>query len=76
VPVLPRPPVPPTGWFDVPYLVTWSMQTGDFVRRHALRWFVIRIEPGQPVSALENLSVLMVEGWADGAAKRAEPRPR
>lgn len=72
VPVLPRAPGTPTEWFDVPYLVTWSMQTGDFVRRHAVRWSTIAIDSRQPVSPLENLSVLMVEGWAGGGA--AQPR--
>lgn len=64
VPVLPPAPATPTQWFDVPYLVTWSMQTGDFVRRHALRWQQVPIASDRPVSPTENPSVLMVEGWA------------
>ena len=64
VPVLPPAPGTPTKWFDVPYLVTWSMQTGDFVRRHALRWQQAPIPSDRAVSPMENPSVLMVEGWA------------
>lgn len=65
-PTLPAAPATPTGWFDVPYLVVWSMQTGDFVKRHAVRWELVQVPSAQTVSPLERPSVVMVEGWAGG----------
>jgi hypothetical protein len=68
VPALPRAPAAPTQWFDVPYYVVWSAQTGDFVRRHAQRWYRIEVSAPGPVSTVENPSLLMVEGWTRAAA--------
>ena len=67
-PVLPPAPGTESQWFDVPYLVTWSMQTADFVRQHALRWAIVKVDAGQPVNALENPSVMLVEGSARRSA--------
>jgi hypothetical protein len=65
-PSLPVAPNAPTGWFDAPYLFVWSMQTGDFVKRHAVRWELVQIASSRPVSAQESPTVVMVEGWAGG----------
>jgi len=67
VPSLPPAPASRTEWFDVPYYIVWSMQTGDFVRRHALRWEQLEVTSPRPVSPVESPRVLMIEGWAGGA---------
>ena len=64
LPSLPPAPRSPTEWFDVPYYIVWSMQTGDFVSRHALRWTQVDVPSPRPVSAAESPRLLRIEGWS------------
>jgi hypothetical protein len=64
VPALPPAPASPTQWFDVPYYVVWSMQTGDFARRHSLRWTQTEVPSPVAVSPVESPRILMIEGWS------------
>jgi hypothetical protein len=68
---LPPPPAPGSAWFDSPYIVNWSEQTADFVRRHARRWYLVEIKADGPVSPTERPTLMMVEGWAGRAASAA-----
>ncbi len=61
--VLPAAPGAPTGWAEDPYYRSWMMQTGDLLRRRALRWRLIDLSETQPVNGLERLRFGVVEGW-------------
>ena len=52
-------------WHNGPYLRTWQLQAGEFLRAHASRERQIEIPiPNQaPVQKFENLDLLVVEGW-------------
>ncbi len=62
-PVLPPAPGLPTGWSDGPYTIGWALQTGHFVQTHAERLAVVKIPVDRPVNGLENMGLLVVEGW-------------
>ena len=63
--VLPPAPGAPTGWAEAPYQEAWSMQTGDLLRRHAVRWRPIDISAPHAVDGMEHLRFGVVEGWRD-----------
>jgi hypothetical protein len=63
--VLPPAPAAPTGWAEAPYQDAWTMQTGDMLRRHAIRWRPIDLPAPQPVDGMERLRFGVVEGWRD-----------
>ena len=64
--VLPPAPGAPTGWAEAPYQAAWTMQTGDLLRRRALRWRPIDLREPQPVDGMERLRFGVVEGWREG----------
>lgn len=67
--VLPPAPDAPMGWADMPYTLSWSMQTGSLVQTHAVRWGIVPVVVEQPVSHFEDLELLVVEGWREAAAQ-------
>ncbi|HTQ79791.1 MAG TPA: hypothetical protein VMM92_07330, partial [Thermoanaerobaculia bacterium] len=67
-PPLTLPPAPgsPWGWFDVPYAVAWSQQTGVYLATHANRLSAVdTANPDTPgtVSDYERLRLLVFDGW-------------
>jgi hypothetical protein len=62
-PSLPPAPRSPWGWFDVPYAVVWSQQTGAYLQAHATRVTPIDVPTPGPVSDYERLRLLVFEGW-------------
>jgi hypothetical protein len=62
-PVLPPAPGSRWGWFDVPYAVTWSQQTGVFLGEHATGVQAVDVPVSDSVSAYERLRLLVFDGW-------------
>ncbi|HEX6902424.1 MAG TPA: hypothetical protein VF789_22080 [Thermoanaerobaculia bacterium] len=55
---LPPAPYAASGWSDVPYYRSWTWQVEDFLNRHArLKTAPLFIDPGQPVSRYESLTI-------------------
>lgn len=63
----PLPPAPASefGWSSDAYAESWSEQVGFFLRQHALTGQFIRIPIDGPVNELENLPLLLMEGWRE-----------
>lgn len=61
----------PWGWLDDPYSRVWGAQVGRFLVTHAARGEVMAIPPPDPVSPLENLSLVWVAGPPEASAKPA-----
>jgi hypothetical protein len=62
-PTLPPAPKSSWGWFDVPYAVVWSRQTGAFLQAHATRVGEVQLPVAGPVSDYERLRLLVFDGW-------------
>jgi hypothetical protein len=62
---VPLPPAPNSefGWNLDAYAFLWSQELGMFLRRHAVNGQFIPLGTDQPVNYLENLPLLVVEGW-------------
>lgn len=58
-------PNPQFGWNLDPYSDMWSQQIGVFLRHHASGGQLIRVPTSGPVNPLENVDLLVVEGWAE-----------
>lgn len=63
IPIPPPAPAPDTGWQDVPYLLSWSRQTGAFLRDHAAAGGRVPIPRDSPVNGFEPLDLLVFQGW-------------
>jgi hypothetical protein len=63
VPVPPPAPAPDTGWQDVPYLESWSLQLGAFLRDHTAQGERVPIPREGPVNGFEQLDLLVFRGW-------------
>ena len=63
VPVPPPAPAPDTGWQDVPYLMSWSLQLGAFLRDHTVQAGRVPIPREGPVNGFERLDLLVFSGW-------------
>jgi hypothetical protein len=63
VPRLPPAPFTPEGWHDWPYTTAWSRQLGSFLQGHAVHAAAVAVPAGGPVSELEDLPLVVVEGW-------------
>jgi len=63
MPILPPAPAPRTGWQDVPYLRSWSLQVGAFLRDHATGGGRVPVPSEDPVSGFERLDLLVFSGW-------------
>jgi hypothetical protein len=62
-PNLPPAPLPSSGWNCDPYIAAWSCQACCCIRTHAQTALVVPVEARQPVSGLEDVALLLVEGW-------------
>ncbi|HEV7516881.1 MAG TPA: hypothetical protein VGR07_11325 [Thermoanaerobaculia bacterium] len=61
--VLPPAPGSSWRWFDVPYNVAWSQQTGAFLQAHAARAGMVDVPVPGPVSDYERQKLLVFDGW-------------
>lgn len=66
-PRLPPAPKGPHGWYSLDYIIAWSLQTGHYVRTHALRGEKVPLPPDADVSLYEKHDLLLVHGWQPGA---------
>src|SRR5712692_149148 len=57
-------PDPQFGWSAQAYSNIWSLQLGDFLGRHVLLGAVV-ISPANDVSEIENVPLLVAQGWRD-----------
>ena len=59
------PPAPQSkfGWNSRPYLDLWSMQASYCIQHHARRTRMVPVAVEQPVSSLEDVPLLLAEGW-------------
>ena len=66
VPIL-LPPAPQSryGWHIGPYVQSWTLQMGYFIRWHAVRVGEVKLPINQQVSDLEGGVVVVAEGWRD-----------
>jgi len=66
VPVI-LPPAPQSryGWDEPSYNDSWLTQLGAFLQQHAVRAEGVRVATSAPVNGMENLPVVIVEGWRD-----------
>jgi len=62
-PHLPPAPHSVYGWNNNAYASVWSMELGGFLQAHANLIRGVQIQVNQAVNPLENLSLLLVEGW-------------
>ena len=60
---LPPAPNSPFGWDNVAYTRAWSKELGDFIQTHTARVERIPLRTASRVNAIENVSVILVEGW-------------
>ena len=68
VPVLVPAPGDLTGWEEKPYVESWALQFGAFLRDHAASLEPVAIPSVDRVSTLEDMSVAVARGWRrDGA---------
>ena len=51
------------------YAWVWGLQSAYYLQHHARRAEVAHVPCGQPVSALEDVSLLSFEGWNDGTLR-------
>ena len=62
--VLPPAPRSQYGWHDLPYRISWSEQTAEFLIAHA-QSDVITVEFGSKINPVEKIKLCQVEGWHD-----------
>jgi len=60
---LPPPPLPSSGWYCAPYMITWGRQVSYLLKTHALQADVRPSGAGRPVNPYENMPVVVVSGW-------------
>ena len=60
---LPPAPNPEFGWNMDPYAELWSQQIGVFLRLHSSGGPVVSVPTGGPVNDLENVGLLVIQGW-------------
>ncbi len=63
VPVLPPAPSAPSGWQEQPYLQSWSVQLGAFLRDHATGGGRVPVTWNGPINGFERLDLLVFSGW-------------
>jgi len=69
-PHLPPAPATRTGWQDTPYVDSWSLQLGAFLRDHAAALETIPVPCTDPVSDREDLSLAVARGWHQAPGAR------
>ncbi len=62
-PDLPVAPTSPWGWDHGPYGIIWGAQAAYFVQTNARSSSVLSLDVPQAVDPLEDLPVLLVQGW-------------
>jgi hypothetical protein len=62
-PILPPAPQSEYGWNISAYAQAWSKQAGFHIQRHARTIRTIPVDTPDPVNSLENVSLILVEGW-------------
>jgi hypothetical protein len=67
-PALPPAPTAPWGWYSGPYLVGWAMQLEYCLRISAEQLRDVPIPRPQIVNPLEELPLLVAQGWRDSQA--------
>ena len=65
VPVLPPAPQSQYGWQDTPYNMTWCMQAGDYLLKHALTASPVNSKYNANISQYECANLYEFEGWKD-----------
>lgn len=60
---LPPAPQAASGWADLPYYRAWTWQVEGFLHRHARLKTALSIDPGQPVSHYEHLTIRRFQQW-------------
>jgi len=63
VPLLPPAPAARSGWQEQPYLQTWSLQLGTFLRDHATGGGRVPVPWNGPINGFERLDLLVFSGW-------------
>lgn len=53
----------PSGWNEEVYTKGWSMQTGFLVQNSIVRGHLLNVPSDRPVQRLENVPLIVVEGW-------------
>ena len=53
------------GWDEATYMLSWTLQTGDFLRSHAQRTTEMPDHLNQKVSTLEYMKLYCLQGWQD-----------
>jgi hypothetical protein len=61
--ILPPAPLPRTGWFLGPYLMSWGRQAAHHLESHALQAEVLDVSSGAPVMGYEAVTLTQVSGW-------------
>jgi hypothetical protein len=64
-PILPPAPLAEAKWSGRMYEAVWGMQVTRFLQAHAVRLERVPVQPDQPVSRYENLSLAVLSGWRD-----------
>ena len=59
--VLPRPPLPRTGWNSGPYEIAWTLATGNLLRDHAIERAAS--PPFGSGTAMESAGLVAFRGW-------------
>ena len=65
VPVLPPAPHSKAGWHDRPYVIAWSLALAAFLDCHAARAADVSVPAEGAANGLEDLSLVVAEGWRD-----------
>jgi hypothetical protein len=65
VPVLPPAPQSQYGWQDTPYNITWCMQIGDYLLKHALNASLMNDKNHTNISHYEYANLYEFKGWKD-----------
>ena len=61
--ILPPAPLPGTGWYLGPYLLSWGRQAAYLLETHAVNSETMEVHPGGPVMSYEDVRVTAVSGW-------------
>lgn len=63
LPRLPPAPAAASGWQEQPYLESWSMQLGAFLRAHAVTGGKVPVAWNGSINGFERLDLLVFNGW-------------
>jgi hypothetical protein len=63
--ILPPAPNSRFGWDNLAYMESWRQQLGTFIQAHASGGKGVGLPTAGPVNDLENVSLVVVNGWRD-----------